>query len=229
MKKIKKISYPIIAAFSIILCFPNEVSSQDTKALQVVEFGIRYMPTFSSLDLKTYNGDIVKGSANVSNGFGAVLGLNMSRHIGIQGEVIYYQVSQSYRDVNMDRKVDIKYLNIPLLLSFNTNKTRMVNLNIVAGPQFGINVGSTMNASGTENSGSLKATVALKKGDVGFAYGAGLEFALNQGHSIRLDLGYRGFYSFVNMDASTNKDTYNVIVNASRKTNGAYAGLTFLF
>jgi opacity protein-like surface antigen len=112
----------------------------------------------------------------------------------------------------------------------NTNKENRVNLNVVVGPQFGLNLGANIKSTGTGNVENVDAVVAVKKGDVGFAYGAGLEFALNTNHSIRLDLGYRGFYGLVDIDADkTGDNTYNVIAKAARKTNAVYAGLTFLF
>jgi len=47
---------------------------------------------------------------------------------------------------------------------------------------------------------------------------------------MRLDVGYRGFYGFVNMNATqTSPNTYNILVNGTRKTNAAYLGLSFLF
>ncbi|MGZ4033998.1 MAG: porin family protein [Bacteroidia bacterium] len=241
-----------IAVFSTALIFVNAAIAQDTVKvvkeqtvvhdtvvkkekspkpdLRRVELGVRYLPTFSSLDLRTYNGDIVKGSATMSNGFGIMLGLNLNKYIGVQGELNYYQVSQKYKDRNLDRQIDISYLNIPVLLSLNTNKESIVNLNLVAGPQFGINVGSNIKTSGNNNTDTLRAVVSMKHGDVGFAYGAGLEVALNPEHTFRLDLGFRGFYGLVNMNSTASgKDTYNVIVEASRKTYGGYIGLTLLF
>jgi hypothetical protein len=49
---------------------------------------------------------------------------------------------------------------------------------------------------------------------------------------VRADLGFRGFYGFVDMAANqsnSNPDTYNVLLRASRKTYGGYLGLTFCF
>jgi hypothetical protein len=224
----KNLNTFVVVLFAFI--FAGKVASQDTDQLRMGEFGIRYMPTFTSLDLKTFNGDVIKGSATMQHGFGIVLAINTSKHVGLQGEINYYQVSQSYKDMNLDREVNIHYINIPLLLSLNTNKAGRVNLNFVAGPQFGINVGSNMKVTGNENAETIHAVVAVKKGDVGFAYGAGFEFALNANHTSRLDLGYRGFYGLVDMNGTnTGTDTYNVIVKASRKTYGAYIGFTFLF
>jgi hypothetical protein len=194
--------------------------------LKMVELGFHYMPTFYSLDFNTENGDVIKGSATLSHGFGGMLALNFSPHVGVQGEVDYYMATQKYKDQSVSNEVNIKYLDIPLMLSLSTNKTARVNLNAVVGPQFGINIGSDLKSSGSTST----AYVAAKKGDIGAAFGAGLEFALNDAHNIRLDLGYRGFYGFVKMDADkTGSDTYNVVVSANRKTNSAYLRLTFLF
>ena len=198
--------------------------------LKRIEFGVRYMPTFSSLDVHTSDGGTLQGSATMSNGFGIMTGLNLTKNIGIHAEVNYYNINQKYADGNLNHDLTINYLNIPVMLSLNTNKTAPVNLNLVAGPQFGINAGSKFETSGSGNTNSTTAVVSLRKGDVGFAYGAGLEIALNKSHSFRLDLGFRGFYGLVNMDTSSNEQgTYNVIVSASRKTYGGYAGLAWMF
>lgn len=201
-----------------------------TPDVRHLEFGVRYMPTFSSMDINTYDNGVVEGSFALSHGFGAFVGVNFTNHVGIVGEVNYYKAAQQYADRSFTHDLTVNYLNIPLLLSLNTNKAAAVNLNFVAGPQFGINVGSKFETSGSGSPDSIQAAVQLRKGDVGVAYGAGLEFALNPSHTFRLDVGYRGFFGLVNMDATTNEQgTYNVIVSASRKTYGAYAGIAWMF
>jgi len=217
----------IVAIIFAIISYSVAISAQD---LRMGEFGIHYMPTFSALDLKANNNDIIRGSVSISQGFVVMLAVNLSKHVGIQGEVNYYQISQSFRDQDLTNKVKIKYLDIPLFISLNTNKEKMVNFNVVAGPQFGLNIGASIKSSGTGDPEDLDAVVAVKKGDVGLAYGAGFGFALNRDHSVRLDIGYRGFYGLVDIDADkTGDNSYNVIAKASRKTNAVYAGLTFLF
>lgn len=105
-------------------------------------------------------------------------------------------------------------------------------MNFVAGPQFGINVASSISSSGDESSEALHATVGASGTDIGLAYGTGLEIALNRMHTWRLDFGYRGFYGL--FDATINQpsnkpDTYNVIVRTSRITQGGYIGMTLCF
>jgi hypothetical protein len=202
------------------------LSPGDYPDLKMVEVGFHYMPTFYSLDFNSEEGGVIHGSVTLSHGFGGMLAINLSPHIGFQGEVDYYKATQKYKDQSVSNEVNIKYLDIPLLLSLNTNKMARLNLNAVVGPQFGINVGSDFSSSGSAST----AEVAVKKGDIGAAYGAGVEFVLDEGRNVRLDLGYRGFYGFVNMDADkSGEGTYNVVVSANRKTNAAYVRLTFLF
>jgi hypothetical protein len=199
-------------------------------ALRKGEFGIRYMPTFGALALTSSNGSVIQGDVTMSNGFGIMLAHNFNRHVGIQAEVNYYDMQQKYKDQALDRTVNLAYLNIPVMLSLNTDKSRAVNWNFVAGPQFALNVGSSLNSSGNSNNETVQGTVAAKAGDIGLAYGTGLEFMLNKMHTVRLDLGYRGFYGFVDMKVNqTSANTYNVLAKGTRKTNGGYLGLSFLF
>jgi len=196
------------------------------------ELGIRYMPTFSSLDLRTSGDVVVQGDVTLSHGYGIFLGGNFNDHVGIIGEVNFLEITQKYKDQNLDREVNVSYLNIPVLLSLNTNKRMPVNLNAVIGPQFGVNVGSSLKTTGDDNSATVTGKVGATGSDVGLAYGAGLEFALNRMHTFRIDLGYRGFYGLVDMSAnqtSDDPDTFNIVVRAARRTNTAYLGLTWCF
>lgn len=196
------------------------------------EIGVRYMPTFSSMSLRTYNGEIVQGDVTLSHGVGAMLGVNFSKNIGLQAEVNYLEITQKYKDRSLDRQVNVSYLNVPVLLSLNTDKSRIVNLNFVAGPQFGFNIGSSVKGYDYGETETVRATFGASGTDIGLAYGTGLEIALNRMHTVRLDLGYRGFYGLVDGNAnqtSDNPDTFNIYVKGSRKTHAAYLGLTACF
>ena len=208
----------------------KEEDSKRNSGIKRGEFGIRYMTTLTKVDVRTYKGEVVKGTLTMQQGFGIRLAYNVNKHFGVETEVNYYQVSQKYADRGLNRKVTIRYLQIPVLLSLNSDRTQLVNLNVVAGPQFGVNIGTSIKGTGNETSDTLRAVVAVEQGDVGFAYGAGLEFALNKGHSMRLDVGYRGFYGLVDLNtAQSGSSTYNVITKISRNRNGAYLGFTVLF
>ncbi|MDZ4845873.1 MAG: porin family protein [Chitinophagales bacterium] len=191
----------------------------------MMEIGFRFMPTFSSFQLKDSGGGEVDGDFSFGYGFGAVIGVNFQEHIGLQGELIYSSIAQKYRDQDLDYTVKLHYINIPLLFALNTGKTKVVNLNVVVGPQFGINVGSDIK---TVDGNEDVAVLAVRGGDLGFAYGAGLQF----GHQVKFDLGFRGVYGLIDIsDDSRTKttDQYYVLDRTHVKTYSLYAGLSFLF
>jgi opacity protein-like surface antigen len=195
------------------------------------EMGVRFMPTFSSLNLKNADGTTVKGDVTMSYGYGAFMGVN-SKHLGLQIEVIYNAISQKYKDHDLERKIDINYVNIPLLLTLNTDKSKPVNFGVAIGPQVGINVGSKVTTTEGEETSTLHAAVAVKQNDFGFAYGAGLQFALNPLRTWHLDLGFRGVYGLVDIsDDSATKETnsYYILDKTNLQTYSGYLGLSFVF
>lgn len=231
-----KIATQIIMTAAIITCTINlkaqNTVPEATAVNKKAEFGIRFMPTFSNLDLKTSDGNKVKGEATLGYGIGGLLGFNFNKHIGVQGEVIYSSLSQKYQDQNIERKVNLKYINIPLLLSLNSGKSNAVNLNLVVGPQIGVNVGSSVYSSGSNGTNDPEPVVSIRKGDLGFAFGGGVDFGLNTDRTIRLSLGYRGVIGLFDIsddNQSTATESFLVIDKANVNTNAAYMGLSILF
>lgn len=200
-------------------------------------FGVRFMPTVSYLKVQDVEGNAIKGDAVLSYGYGGLIGLNFNRFIGLQLEVLYSTLSQKYIDHALERQIDLNYINIPLLLSLNTNRMKVVNFNIVAGPQVGINVGSTLKTTESGNgngngSTNAQAVLAVKKSDFGIAYGAGLDFALNRARTIRLDLGFRGVMGLIDIsdrNQTMETNSYYVLQKKETRTYAGYVGFTFLF
>lgn len=207
----------------------QESTSSDIKR---AEFGFRFMPTFASFDMKNSEGGTVKGKITLGYGIGGFIGFNFSNYVGIQAEVIYNSISQKYKEDVINRKIVLRYLNIPLLLSLNTGKSKMVNFNIVAGPQVGISVGSTLLTEGDDGTNSNNAILKVKKGDLGLAYGAGLDFGLNAARTIRLGVGFRGVYGLLdisNHNNTTETNSYYLLDKTNIKTYSLYSGLSILF
>jgi opacity protein-like surface antigen len=219
----------IIGLMSLSLAATMHAQEENLKR---VEFGLRFMPTVSSFDMQTSSGGTISGQGTLGYGGGVMLGVNLSSYIGIQGEVLYNSYSQKYKDQDLEREINVRYINIPLLVSFNTGKANPVNLTAVVGPQFGMNIGSSVNTSGSGSSDTLQTVLAIKKSDFGFAYGAGLGFILNKSHTVRLDLGFRGVYGFVNISNTSDNTTtgsHYILDRAVVKTYSGYIGFTFLF
>ena len=166
----KFISYLSVTA--LLFLFTLNVNAQK------VELGFRYMPTVSSFEMKTTDGGTVKGEAILGYGIGALLGFNVTNHLEFQGEVIYNSISQKYKESNVEREINLKYINVPLLLSLNTGKTNRFNLNAVVGPQLGFNVGSSVHTTGGDGTTTATAVLSVKQSDIGFAYGAGMDFGI---------------------------------------------------
>jgi hypothetical protein len=207
------------------------LSTATLQAQQKGEFGVRFMPTVSNFDIQTSEGGQVSGEATIGIGAGIVLGLNFSDHIGIQAEAIYNTLTQKYREQDVDREIRLKYLNIPLLLSLNTGKTKPVNFNAVVGPQIGISVGTELFTNDI-NDPDDEAVLSVKKGDLGFAYGAGLDFGLNTAKTFRLGFGFRGVFGLFDISDNSNSlttDSYYILDRTHLKTYSGYAGVSFLF
>jgi hypothetical protein len=226
MKKLKnKIILPI-SVLTLLFVFAIKANAQQ------VEVGLRYMPTFSSLDLYTSTGGHVHGSVTLDNGGGVFAGYCLTDHIELQGEIIYNSLSQKYSELNADRTINIQYVNIPLLASFNSGKTQFFNVNVVIGPQIGINVGSSVKTTSGNIINVPSAMLNVKPGDLGFVYGAGVDFGLNASRTFRLGLGFRGVYGL--LDISDNSKTvannsYLILDRTHISTYSGYIGLSYLF
>ena len=233
----KKVNQKIImcAAVSAILFSNTKLIAQDDAGadkLRRFEIGIRFMPTFSKLDLTSSSGGKVTGSAKLNFGAGGLVGFSFTKHMGTQVEVIYTSITQKYVENNKEESVNLKYMNFPVLFRLNTDKTRRVNLNAVVGPQIGLSIGSSFSATtGTDSSGVTNSS-DVKAGDLGFAYGAGLDFAINPARSMNIGVGYRGVYGLIdvsNNNKNTTTSTAYVLDKTNIVTNAFYIGFSFLF
>lgn len=223
MKNFKSFTQKI--CLSLILIYSISFSA----TAQKVTIGARFMPTFSALNLKTSTGGSVAGSTTLGYGYGGFIGFNFNKMIGVQAEVLYSSYNQKYKEVDREHNINLKYLNIPLLLSLNTGIAKTVNMNVVAGPQIGISMGTNMTVSGGTNNN--QAVLAVKKGDLGLAYGVGFDFGLNKTKTIRMGFGYRGVLGLIDISDNSNNansGTYYILDKTKLKTNAAYIGLSLL-
>lgn len=192
--------------------------------------GARFMPTVTKFDVNTLENGTAKTSFVIGYGIGGLIGVNLSRNIGIQAEVIYSSLSQKFTERNQERQIDLTYIHIPLLFVFNTDVSKPVNFNITAGPQIGINTGSSINTDGSSGTDTVTAVVAVKPADFGVAYGAGLDFKLSP--SFTFDIGFRGVIGILDIsdkNKTTTSDQYYLLDRSHVKTYAGYAGIKLLF
>ncbi len=217
--------------FAGMVCIGFLALSTSTLFAQKGEVGFRYMPTVSVFDIQTSTGGTVRGEVKLGFGAGMLLALNISDHFGIQGEVIYNEVSQRYVEQDIEKRIDLKYVNIPLLFSLNSGKTKPVNFNVVAGPQIGLSVGTQL-FDGNSNGNDSRAVLSVKKGDLGVAYGAGVSFGLTASQNFRLGLGFRGVLGLLDISDNSRTletDQYYILDRSKLNTYSGYLGLSFLF
>ena len=195
-------------------------------------FGVRFMPTFTSFNVKNADGNTVKGNVTMGFGAGVVIGRNFNKNVGVNLELLYSSISQKFSEVNGNRKINLNYVNIPILLSLNTNIYKRFNLNLSVGPQIGISVGSKMVTTGGDGANVDQAVLSIKKGDLGFAYGAGFDFGLNDENTLKFSLGFRGVYGVVdisNDNKTVTTGSYYLLDRTHLVTNSGYIGFTALF
>src|SRR5688572_17308407 len=191
------------AALIISICCAQKVFAQESSSSGDGSgiFGVRLMPTLTSLQYSENEG-VVETSFILGYGAGILLGTNFNENVGLQGEIIYSQLAQKYKTGgDIERKVKLNYINVPLLLSLNTGIHNPINLNFVIGPQLGLNTGSSVEVSDGAEADSVHAVLAVKRGDIGFAYGVGIDF----GSEVKFSVGFRGVYGLVDIsDRSQN-------------------------
>ncbi|MEN9610199.1 MAG: hypothetical protein RLZZ628_1013 [Bacteroidota bacterium] len=210
------------ATFIVAFFLMNALAVQ----AQGVEFGIRFMPTFSTFQVFTPTTGRLNPDLSIGYGIGGFVGYYFTEQLGVQGEIIYSAIAQKYKEVDIEHQIDLQYVNIPLLLSLNSGKSQKINFNLVAGPQIGISAGSKL-SSGTGN-----AVLSVKKGDIGFAYGAGLDFGITPVRLFRLGLGFRGVVGLLDIsDHNTTLTTnnYYVLDRSTIKSYSGYVGLSMSF
>jgi opacity protein-like surface antigen len=211
--------------------FGQEADSQAADSPKA-EFGFRLMPTLSSINMKSETGGTIKGDATIGFGAGLFFGFAISKHVGFQVEAMYTSLNQKFQEMDEERKINLRYFNVPLLFVLNTTKLKPVSFNLVAGPQIGISAGSSIESSNNSHPDINEPTLSVKKGDLGFAYGAGVNFALDEAKKIRLGLGYRGVLGLIDISDDSNTigtDSYYVLDRTTIRTHSIYAGVSFLF
>ncbi|MEN7548723.1 porin family protein [Rapidithrix thailandica] len=129
--------------------------------------------------------------------FGAYLEANVSEKFSIQPELLFSaqgaKRSETYEDfgikISDDTKVNLNYLNVPVLVKFNINEM----FNIYAGPQAGF-VLSAKTKSEVEAMGHSEETEVdikddMKSIDFGLTFGVGVNLPAGLNATLRYNLG----------------------------------------
>ena len=197
-------------------------------------FGVRVMPVISSIHVSAMPGGVIEPSSMMGYSYGGFLGYNLSNYIGLQVEAQYSSLSQKYRDRCYDRTVTLNYVDIPLILTVNTGINDPVNIHFDIGPQLSLQSGNHLKTTGNAvgEGDELEAVLNTMNYDYGISCGVGTDIALNSSRSMKLSLGYRGFFGLMNIDDKSkpiSNSQYYIFDNSRIRTYSLYAGLTFAF
>jgi hypothetical protein len=194
--------------------------------------GANFMPTVTTFEVRQIDNGTAKAKFVLGYGFGAQFGYNFNPNWAAQVEGIYSTLSQKYTDRSIERTINLSYVHFPLLLRYNTDITRPVNFNVVAGPQFGINVGSSISGGDGAQTDTVEAVLAVKPADFGVAYGAGFNFGLGPNANPKLNLGFRGVYGLLDISEksqTTATNQFYILDRSHVKTYAGVLGITYLF
>ncbi|MDQ3191150.1 MAG: PorT family protein [Bacteroidota bacterium] len=205
---------------------------RETPSQRGFHIGARYQPTFGKLDFRTEGEETVTADFEVAHGWAGSLNYYFSNYVGMHLEVNGMRQAYEFADDTRTRRVDLSYINIPLLLSLNTNYGRSVNLNITGGPYFGLNTGASATVDDNGNGASTaQAMVDVNPLDIGLAYGAGIDFGIGQTRWLHINVGFRGTQGLLDVgktETTVGQDQFQIVGERSRmNTYGAYVGLMF--
>ncbi len=208
-----------------------KMHQESSEAWRGVHAGVVAQATFTDFKINSANGSI-NTSYVVGYGAGGFLGYFFSSHTELRLEALYSSLAQEYEKDGVKSKVNLSYINFPLLFGLHTGYDKPVNLNVMFGPQFGINTGSSLDGDGGSGIDTVQASVKVKPSDIGIAYGVGLDFGIGPERLLHLNVGYRGVFGIVDIsDNSKNTTTnnYYVLDRSKVKTYSGYIGVSYKF
>lgn len=177
------------------------------------------------------------------------LGYNFTENLGIMGEVQYslqgqkYEGKQSFEGntYEVNRNIDLRYINIPLLFKYSYG-TKLVRFRFYVGPQLGILLdatqeykrnGQTIGTPAEDNDGESFVTDKkdikdrFDKYDFGFVGDVGADFHVTK--DIYLTAGLRGNYGFmdINEESYRIKDLDDEYLPSHNVWGGLYFGIHY--
>jgi hypothetical protein len=189
--------------------------------------GLRYQPVFGALDVNAPGGNTVSATMQASHGWAVSLNYYFSNFFGTHLEAMWSRQEYGFDEGT----VNLTYLTFPLMASLNTNYGRRVNLNVAAGPYFGMNLGADASFDANGDRAAATATADVNAVDFGLAYGGGIDIGFGPENGVHLRAGYRGTSGLLDVAGSgvqASGNTVSVIARDSKmQTHGVYLGVMF--
>jgi hypothetical protein len=190
--------------------------------------GARFQPQINWIRSNAFNRNSVSVSTSLGYGYALSLAYFFSNHFDMQLELMYSSLEQRFtNEYKTSGSINLNYLHVPLLLSYNTNYGKPLNFSLGLGPQIGLLTGSSITGNESDPA-KRRAVLSVKPMDLGLAYDAGFDLALGSKKHVHLSLGIRGVSGLVpieNVNGTLVTNEYYILDKARITTLGSYIGL----
>lgn len=182
-----------------------------TSAFAQLSFGLKGGVNIAEFSFKEQGTTINQESVN---GFtlGAVLEIALGGNIYLQPEAVFIQKGSSLKIFNQDNKVNVNYLDIPVLLKIKLLNSNLINVNILAGPSFGLALNGETTSGGQTVDVNFGGEDGLKRFDLGLNAGGGV--GVNLG-SVGVFGDVRYLFGVSNISEDSNREIKNKGLNLS--------------
>ncbi len=192
----------LIAAFLILVAMPTYGQ---------VSFGIKGGTNIAEYSFKENGTNIDQESIN---GFtlGAVLEIGLGGNIFLQPEAVFIQKGSEIQALTEDNKINVNYLDIPILLKMKIINSNVFNVNLLAGPSLGLALNGEETMGGQTIDVNFGGEDGLKRFDLGLNAGGGI--GLNLG-SIGVFGDVRYLFGLSNISEAESREIKNKGLNLS--------------
>lgn len=180
-------------------------------AFAQLSFGIKGGTNIAEFSFKDNGTNINQESINGFT-FGAVLEIGLGGNIFLQPEAVFIQKGSKVQVLNEDNKVNVNYLDIPVLLKMKIINSNVFNVNLFAGPSFGLALNGEETMGGQTVDVNFGGEDGLKRLDLGINAGGGI--AANLG-SIGVFGDVRYLFGVSNISEENNREIKNKGLNLS--------------
>lgn len=177
-----------------------------------LSFGLKGGVNVAEFSIQEQGATIPQSSIN---GFtlGAVLEIGITDNIFIQPEAIFLQKGSELNTALAEIKTNVNYLDIPVLLKIKLLNTKLLNINVLGGPSFGLALnGEETTAGGQTIDINFGGDNGLKRFDLGINAGGGV--GINLG-SIGVFGDVRYLFGVSDISEDANREIKNKGLNLS--------------
>jgi hypothetical protein len=214
-------SYFIYSLVFIAITTVGRLSAQ--KGLSII---VKADPQFSFLENKEDNNNNYHHKTTYTVGFGAGIGYNYTRNLGIGMDLLYSMQGQRYIQNGFEYNQKLNYLKLPVYITYNTNPSRVVSFIGKIGPELSFLTGAQLE----DKSGNKIADGSTKDkyGDENIGAFASSGMQLRVSKLMFVTTAVRIDYDFTNAENLTYSGSTSGRADTHNMTAGFELGLKYI-